>query len=569
MSIKSIKIDKIKLSNFMTFNNYQIDNLSKYKIIFICGHNAQGKSTITSEAPYFTFFNKPLRYSKIEELLAWGYDHNSKDKAFAELSLNIIDDNNNSSDLIIKRNIIGSRYKFDVSNNDNHLYDDLYSAKNITSFNNSLKDLLDINESIFSILYLKSPFSQVIFDSNSELLSKITKSEYINELRNDFRKTCNELKINIDNLKGTIEKQNQLTSSIKKQLNKILDNSEYQENKSDIKRIVSSIEKIENELNLLTEKTKKNKLEHNKYSNKKNELKDLINKINLFIRQLEEERKKMLDLINKGQCYTCKQPIEQNLYNNQIDIIEKKIKEYRDYLLKNSSSMKSISDIVNRISNNVNTFQNDKDSLYQNIRKLSNLKASLNQSIINHDQNKKNNHDILKKIRETIINLNDELSIISADYKIISGISKLLLAKNSEYINEFYNKKIYNFNLVFKSILTKLTNNKFNDVKILLNNKPILNDGIQYKALSTSERKFIDISFVIAYIVYLSTNLKFKTFILDEFFDNYDKKNIIHIYNTMYEIAKEYDLQLLITTNKSDYLFNEIEKREDIKIITL
>ena len=67
----------------------------------------------------------------------------------------------------------------------------------------------------------------------------------------------------------------------------------------------------------------------------------------------------------------------------------------------------------------------------------------------------------------------------------------------------------------------------------------------------------------------LSSNLKFKTFILDEFFDNYDKDNIIHIYNTIYNIAEEYGLQLFITTNKSDYLFDEIDRKSDIKILEL
>lgn len=569
MSIKSIKIDKINLSNFMTFDKFEIGELSNHKIIFLCGQNAQGKSTITSESPYFTLFNKPLRYSKIEELLNWDYDHNSKEEAFSELTLRIVDNDDNDSYLTVKRNIIGSRYEFDVDNNDYNLYDNLYTAKNITGFNNSLKELLDINESVFSILYLKSPFSQVIFDSNSELLSKITKSEYINELRNDFNTTAKELKINITNLKTSIDQQNKLAASIKSQLNSILDDSKYKENTHKIKLITNDITNIEKELAIFSQEINKNKTNHDKYFNKKNELQNLINKINLFINQLEDEKKKMLDLINKGQCYVCNQPIEYNLYSNQINIIEAKIKKYREYLLENTSNMKAINNIINKLSSNSNNNQNIKDNFYRKIRELSNLKSSLTQSIQNHDENKKNNKDILKKIRKTIIDLNDELSLIDSDYKIISGISKLLLAKNSEYINEFYNKKIYNFNMVFKSILTKLTNNKFNDVKILLNNKPILNDGIQYKALSTSEKKFIDISFVIAYIVYLSTNLKFKTFILDEFFDNYDKRNIIHIYNTMYEIAKDYDLQLIITTNQSDYIFSEIEKKEDIKIITL
>ena len=569
MTIKSIKIDEIDLYNFMTFSKFNINNLSQYKIIFICGHNAQGKSTITSESIYFTFFNKPLRYGKIEELINWNYDYEKKEKAYAKLSLSVIDNNNEKSFLTIKRNIVGSRYEFEVSDNDNNLYDELYVAKNITNFNNSLKDILDINESIFSILYLKSPFSQVIFDSNSELLSKITKSEYINELRNDFKNIENNLRINVKNLRDSIEKQNELSESIKNQLNEILNEDDYKDNLKKIEKISLEISKIEKMLNDMISKYNVDKSKYDDLINKKNKLQLLINKTNFYIDQLKKEKEEMLNLVNQGKCFTCKQHIEKDLYNIEIHNIDHKIEKYSDILNTSYDNFNKLNIFINNLNKKIISDQSNKEMMNDKIRSLSNFRATLKESISNHDKNKKNNHDILVKIRRTIIDLNDELSQIDSDYKIISSISKLLLAKNSEYINEFYNKKIYNFNIIFKSILSKLTNNKFYDVKILLNNKPILNENIQYKALSTSEKKFIDISFVIAYIIYLSSNLKFKTFILDEFFDNYDKDNIIHIYNTIYNIAEEYGLQLFITTNKSDYLFDEIDRKSDIKILEL
>jgi DNA repair exonuclease SbcCD ATPase subunit len=569
MSIKSIKIDEIDLYNFMTFDKFNINKLSQYKIIFICGHNAQGKSTITSEAPYFTFFNKPLRYGKIEELINWNYDHKKEEEAYAKLSLSVLNDNNEESFLTVKRNIVGSRYEFEVSDNDHNLYDELYIAKNIPSFNNSLKKILDINESVFSILYLKSPFSQVIFDSNSELLSKITKSEYINELRKDFKSIESDLRINIKNLRASIEKQNELSESIKNQLNEILNEDDYKDNLKKIEKISLEISKVEKMLNDMVSKYNVDKTKYDNFINKKNQLQLLINKTNFYIDQLKKEKEEMLNLVKQGKCFTCKQDIEKDLYNIEIHNIDNKIKKYSDILNKSYDNFNKLNIIIDDINKKIISNQSNKEMLNDKIRSLSNLRATLKESIKNHDKNKKNNHDILVKIRRTIIDLNDELSQIDSDYKIISSISKLLLAKNSEYINEFYNKKIYNFNIIFKSILSKLTNNKFYDVKILLNNKPILNENIQYKALSTSEKKFIDISFVIAYIIYLSSNLKFKTFILDEFFDNYDKDNIIHIYNTIYSIADEYGLQLFITTNKSDYLFNEIDRKSDIKILEL
>ena len=167
------------------------------------------------------------------------------------------------------------------------------------------------------------------------------------------------------------------------------------------------------------------------------------------------------------------------------------------------------------------------------------------------------------------MDLNDEMNVVSSDYKIMESIAKIMLSKNSEYINLYYSNKIYDFNLIFKQILSKMTKGKYTSVTMKLNNRPTLNGHIEYESLSTSERKFIDLSFVMSYIVYLSTKLKLKSFILDEFFDNYDKDNIIHIYLMVLEIANKYNLQLFITTNMGEYLFSFMGDMEGVHIVTL
>lgn len=574
MKIKSIKIDEIELSNFMTFDNYKMSNLSDYNIIFICGKNAYGKSTLTSESIFFTFFNKSLRYDKFIDLLSWGYDiNNIKNDTFSKIKLSILDEKNDKHILSLQRNIINNssidRCVFDVSENDTGIFDGLYTAKNITSFNNELKELLDIDESIFTLLFLKSPFSQVIFDSNSELLSKITKSQYINELRNDFIKISNDIKLNINNIKSTITKQKDLIESIKSQLDKIIKEEDYNNNKTKLEKLIQEIVKYENEIkkfnNILFSENKKQKV----YNAKREEINIFINKINTKIEQLQIEKEKLLNLIKVGNCPTCKQKISNNLYTNEIDKIDNVINELTEKRDENKERLGNANNVINELNSLIDNYINKKDEYNDKLRNVSNIKYSIEQIIKNYDENKKVNDNILINIKRTILDLEDELSILETDFKVISSISKVLLAKNSEYINIFYNNKIANFTLIFKSILVKLTSNKFYDVKIMLNNKPILNDNIQYKSLSTSEKKIVDISFVISYIIYLSLNLKFKVFILDEFFDNYDKENIIHIYNTIYDIAKKYDLQLIITSNKSDYLFDEIEKEQYIKVIDL
>ena len=107
MKIQAIKIDDIELSNFMTFDKYKISDLSKYNLIFICGKNANGKSTLTSECINFTLFNSSLRYNKIIDLLKWGYDIKKyNNDTYSKIKFKIYDELNNSNELVITRNIV-------------------------------------------------------------------------------------------------------------------------------------------------------------------------------------------------------------------------------------------------------------------------------------------------------------------------------------------------------------------------------------------------------------------------------------------------------------------------------
>lgn len=567
--VKSIRFDSLTLRNFMGYKDFTLTDLSKYKVIFISGKNAQGKSTLTSEAPYFSLFGSSLRYSKIGKLLSWYYDPVSNEPAFSELGL-LFNMHSYNTTVKIKRNIIDdSRYEVSViDDHENHFFD-LKSISKVPDFNKELKYLLDIDERKFSILYLKSPFSEVLFESDSDILSSITKSKHINDLRKDFNSVISTLKNDMTNMSSTIEKQNSLAESIKDQLNNILDTTKQQNEKNKLDSLIKEITELEKAMEELNKNITKVKTEYKTYNEKKIKGVEWTTKVKSYIEQKTEEKNKLIRLTERGRCPTCTQKIEKLLFEGELVEIEENISKHKELYKSGKDKLDSIKDKLNFLDNTLTSQQDSQRELSGNIRSLSNMKTQLQTNINNYKDNKKNNDDVLKTIRNTIMDLNENLSILTADHKILDSIAKLMLNKNSEYINKFYNNKIHSFNIIFKSILSKMTNGKYTDVSIKLNNKPTLNGHIEYEALSTSERKFIDISFVISYIVYLSTKLKLKTFILDEFLDNYDKENIIHIYNMIYELATSYDLQLVITTNMADYLFTYMGDMDDVKIIKL
>jgi DNA repair exonuclease SbcCD ATPase subunit len=553
----------------MSYIDFSLTDLSKYKIIFISGKNAQGKSTLTSEAPFFSLFGSSLRYSKIGKLLSWYYDPLSNEPAFSELGLKF-DMHSYSTIIKIKRNIIDeSRYELVVDNDIENNFFDLTAISKVPDFNKEIKNILDIDERKFSILYLKSPFSEVLFESDSDILSSITKSSYINDLRKDFNGVISGLKSDMQSMSSTIDKQNTLAGSIKEQLDNILDTTKQTEEKNKLTNIIKEIEILEKSIEELKLNITKVKAEYKTYNDKNIAGIGWLAKIKEVINQKKEENNKLIRLTERGKCPTCFQSIETVLFENELNELKEEIIKHTDLYKRGKEKLDNIKEKLNHIDNTLTSHQEKQNDFIGKIRSLSNMKTQLQTNLNNYKDNKKNNDDVLKTIRNTIMDLNENLSILTADHKILDSIAKLMLNKNSEYINKFYNSKIHSFNIIFKSILSKMTNGKYTDVSIKLNNKPTLNGHIEYEALSTSERKFIDISFVISYIVYLSTKLKLKTFILDEFLDNYDKENIIHIYNMIYELSISYDLQLVITTNMADYLFTYMGDMDDVKIVKL
>lgn len=552
----------------MTYTDYKLDNLAKYKIIFVSGKNAQGKSTLTSEAPFYCLFGNALRYPKNSQLLSWYYDPETKDPAFSQLGL-LFEFDTHKSNVLIKRNIIGDdKYELQIDNDDEY-FSDLKSMVRVPDFNKEIKKLLDIDEKKFSILYLKSPFSSAIFETDSDLLASITKAQYINELRKDFQGIISSLKISIANLTTSIEKQNSLAESIYKQLQSVLDIDKQRNDREQLEKISSEIASLENEIKVATAIVLKHREEYKSLTVRKNKGIELTSQLKTIANQLKQEKDKLVRLTERGKCPTCEQPIAKTLYADNVSEIDEKIsksvEQYQDYVKR----LNELNESINIIEENLNGVQNRQNEINSKLRTLSNVKSQLETNINTYKDTQTNNDEVLKQLRVNIIELNDELSILQSDYKILDSIAKLMLSKNSHYINMFFDKKIHHFNLVFRSILSKLTKGKYTSVSMKLNNKPTLNNHIEYESLSTSERKFIDLAFVISYIVYLSKKLKLKSFILDEFFDNYDRENIIHIYNMVHEAAIEHDLQLIITTNMADYLFNAMGDMEDVHIIEL
>jgi hypothetical protein len=552
----------------MSFPSLEITGLSKYKIIFIVGSNADGKSTLTSEALFYTLFGRSLRYKKISELLSWTYQSGIASSSIG-LSIQSI---NYISDCTIYRTINDDNNKFNitVANDADNIFSGILSTEKSADFTLQLKQILDIDEQKFKLLYLKSPFSEVIFETNSDLLSSITKSNFINDLRADFSSIIKDIRQKQGDITDIITKQNNLIHSIAKELevseNKI---TTEDDNRARLVIIVDKIAEIELAYKKIVDDNITHKESHKELNEKIKKLTEHKATLNSFINQAQSKLDHYNNLINRGKCPTCEQIIDKTIYTDDIDEIENNISTGRDKLKKVVGMYAQLSNEFSAVDKKLSDIYSSSREMTNNIIKLNNIKNDIESSLKVSQEKTKSNDIVLDKLKASIVELNDQLTVYGTDLAVFDNIFKLMLNKQSKYINDFYNKKIHDFNIIYRSILSKMTKGKYTSVTIKLDNKPILNNSIIYNALSTSERKFVDVSFVLSYIIYLSTKLKFKTFILDEFFDNFDKENILHIYDIIYEMAVKYNLQIIIASNITDYIFSYIGKNEDVKLINI
>jgi len=252
--IKSIKLSGITLKNFMAFDDFEVSGLENNKIIFIAGTNALGKSTITSESIYYSLFGKSLRFKKIISLLKRGVL--ATEDSFSKICLDIKTFSNEDIKINMLRNVIKDpRFSITTENDSNNIFEDLINVTKSKKINNVIKNLFDIDENKFSVLYLKSPFVKNLFESDSELLSSITKVNFINDLRKDFNGIIIDINNRKESLEESIRREKNAIEGIEKQIKALLDSqSSNVDNISLIKKKESNVELLKNNLKLSREK---------------------------------------------------------------------------------------------------------------------------------------------------------------------------------------------------------------------------------------------------------------------------------------------------------------------------
>lgn len=516
----------MSFDNFSTDFNYSHDRNS---FTIIMGENGSGKSCISSESIYFLIFGRGLRSNKNEDLINIYSDE-------AEISGDfIVIDENYRMEFRITRKISRnstSSVKITIIHDDgkeSNIFTAIRNLQHITKnniINSKLQEIFNTSHKDFMKTHLHSPYSSNIVPHEQSIIND-------NILFNIF-KDIEDINIIYIKCKKILDQLNLKISKYKEQLDYLNNLINNHDNNLD-----------EDSLNKLIMEINENKNKTIKLLNKLREDFNIVNK-NLItidsniisLKNKISELENRLRILSSEVCPTCGRKIPQQE-------IEKIIKPLNTEIEKNSKSL-------NKLLEDRKTNLNNLEIINRNINKINDKILLLDKeknSILNKLENLKyiKNYDKIKKeINENIQNLSLEIQVIDELYNIFNKKSKYVSKNIFNNIKKLTELLVY----IYKNISNSddRINIEFVDNKISI----FLND-IPYSLLSTSQKKKLELVYILTIIAYSISKIKRRNLnivILDEFFDSFDPDTVFKIiYNLVNMKSKNTNTQIIITSN--------------------
>ena len=673
---KSYKIKYVKWDNFLSYGGGNFFDFTKLKGLTLLNgfpENQCGKTTFAIDLIRFALFGKsdksPTLDSVFNEYLP------NETNVVVEIMIEI-----EGIDYVIKRTItrppLNKRTKkskvnhsieyYKVINGNNELIENCQdesvtktnklikdSIGTVEDFNlvmsatsYSLNDLLKLGQSDKSRLFSKW-LGLLTLEKKEEIAKKIYKEnivktfktqlfnseqiiqeieEYEENIKNSEDKIQSKEKeeINTKNLIQSLEHEKSIKLSSKKEINADIDKLDANTIEMSIKSLSKELDIKRNEFKCLKDKyiselkhVTFDKSEIDEKRKKRDSLKEDINSIKFKINFLKDKNKELEDLIDKKICPTCKQKIDSEKFNNDINdnklqikyliengikLNEKLIEVDNDILkleknrelneLKNKYELKMTA-LKTNIDNIKLKLENEKDKekkINENIENIKfnnqlnldilNLEAkihnetSIKESIIKDIQILRNNIEVMKKTikdKENILAEIEKENKIKRNWAIYQlligkdGITKIVLNKALPIINnEMYRllDGICDFNVSIEVIDGKLQMFLIhNDKKLDLSTR---SSGFEGTMASLALR---------AALGNMSTMPKPNFIVLDEIINTVGNENLENIHKLFIRILNNYDFIIHITHMEQIYDWHDkiitITKNGDVSKISI
>jgi DNA repair exonuclease SbcCD ATPase subunit len=205
----------------------------------------------------------------------------------------------------------------------------------------------------------------------------------------------------------------------------------------------------------------------------------------------------------------------------------------------------------------------------------------VNEQIEQNDNQVKQIEENIKQIEQQITEKHKLVEELEVKLKHVNLIVELLNVKSPVRKN-FLSQYISKMNSIAKSYSSYVLNGN-EEFEIVYDDESISfgiirdNVFIPYQLLSNGERKKVSIIFILTILTILNifkTAPELKLLIFDDFFNGIDNSNVLKILQLLYDFAKQYDYQIIISNNNIqeipfEYVNVQIKKDYDTNLSTI
>lgn len=425
--------------------------------------------------------------------------------------------------------------------------DEDISAKNKKDSNEIIKEILNIDQDLFlQLIFLSQGFSNRFAIYTPKVRKELLESLY--NINDDLNKFCEKIKIkesenknkyleinnnkvrlesNEQNINNNIIQFNNNINELKSKINE-LNNTNTNITQDELNTYLNDIEELRKQYEDVTSKKTNLQL---KINNLKNDISNLKSKNYISSSKINELKSNQKSNV----CPTCGQIITNASEHNhnidkQIKMIEIDINETNDMIINLNSKLDimdkkliNFNDIINAISNNINSLNN----AYQTKLKEYNIQLEKEANVLSLKNQIKQFKDLVdsntKSLNDCKIKLKEaekELEKVIENLDVISNIIRLSGNQFKAYLLEDI---INQLNIELEELSKSLFDNRI--IKISCDNKlDILLDDKYYEQLSGGEQRKCDIGLIIAQrkLAQKMKSVSSNILIMDEIFDGLD-----------------------------------------------
>jgi DNA repair exonuclease SbcCD ATPase subunit len=547
MKIKSIEFKNIK-SYGHKLQRIEFDDNSS--LILLCGINGSGKSAIKDAIEICIYGKCTGRTGKrmsIEKVTNRINRHGYSSVEFL---------NNKNDEIKINRFIKPNSIEiFKNSENVTEIYNNDKDRENLVGYPYEIFKsflFLDMNE-------FKN-FTSLTADDKRNLLNKLFKLEKIDkylsvtkELLKDNEKNIEHYTDLIDDTKIKIEEYDKTLKSFNITTNKA---DKIKELKNLILSKQPEFNQLKEDINKASEESNKININLGKLSKMKSDTDNKISKLEYKCEDLKEK----IDIFKSGYCTVCNSELKDEFHLQKLneiivdlDKIEKELFELNDYRTKivvKDTSLRNQSQKIWETKNiNQSNFDNLKVTLSSLTRQINILKEFNQEPIIEFQNKLEGERNKLKEYKITLSKLNNRnesyttLLLIFSDDGIRKNIIRNIIKPIQHKLKQILNKLECEFNVTL--------NDNF-DVDIF--ERELLE--IDSETTSKGEFQKINIAIALSYLANIlevnHTNIIF----LDELFDGMDAINVDLTLKTLRDIAKTYNINIIVVHHSEMKLEN-------------